>query len=429
MRIAVFSDMVRPNGAGVMALLAADLLDQAGHEVVVLGGAIHAGLEAQLQRDLAGAAAFTNDEAALDGSVSRLAHEALLEAFRGWFDAQLESYQPDILYIHNCGRVLSQLDVADLSRRLPVVLTMHDEWFSTDAHYTFRSRKDGAMVRTYEPIRSTHPLIHRYDHLFDVADRSGNLVVLAPSAWLADRARLVFPTLDIRHLPNAVDASLFDLQDRAEARARLGIATDRPIIGFVGNPTQERKGFAEFESAVQLLDSTGDSSPIRLVAGGPGSMTTGMAHALLDSGPIDRLMSVPKVVPPQVSIGGDGIVVSGLARSEMAAFYGAADVIVHPSIIDNLPTVPIEAGLCGTRCLATDVGGTRETIADIDDLFPADFSSADLAARIGTALDSASAETADDRNSRRDAQLGRFSVDEHVTALLGVLTELMAGAS
>jgi len=48
MRVAVISDMVRPNGAGVMALVGARLLAEAGHDVTVLAGAMSADLERQL---------------------------------------------------------------------------------------------------------------------------------------------------------------------------------------------------------------------------------------------------------------------------------------------------------------------------------------------------------------------------------------------
>ena len=104
--------------------------------------------------------------------------------------------------------------------------------------------------------------------------------------------------------------------------------------------------------------------------------------------------------------------------------YGAANVLVHPSRIDNLPTVPIEAGLTGTRCLASDVGGTSETIADTDDLFPADIAIEDLGGRVSTALDESWSETTDDRMARRVAQVDRFSVETHRSEIVAALEQL-----
>lgn len=405
-----------------MALLAADMLTNAGHDVAVFAGAMQADLTTQLQHQHSAAGAFTNDERALDGSVTATDHRAFVAAFRRWLANEVHSFGADVLYVHNCGRVLSQLDLADWSTKLPVVHTMHDEWFITDAHYTFAPELGAPPVRTFEPGRAESVLEHRYDHLFDVPDRAGNLTLVGPSAWLANRARSVYPSLAVEHLPNAVDTTMFDLQDRAESRSLLGLPDDRSIVLFVGNPTQSRKGFRAFEHAVRHATGPDGAPPLRLVAGGSGSVAVGNSAAHLSPGPITERLDVPDASPiGKVDIAGDGIVLSGLSRSLMPAVYGAADVLVHPSRIDNLPTVPIEAGLCGTRCLASDVGGTLETIADPADLFAVDMPAEHLGARISEALAAAADETVAIRGQRRARQLERFSVDMHQARLLALL--------
>lgn len=409
-----------------MALLGARLLAEAGHEVNVLGGAMSAGLERQLASQ-GGAASFTNDERALDGSVTESDHLAFRRAVQVWLEAELHEWVPDVLYVHNCGRILDQLDLADLSRRYPVVHTMHDEWFISDAHYTFRSPRDGGTVRTFEPGRSMNVLEHRYDHIFDVPGRVGSFVAVAPSAWLAGRTRRVFPTIDVRHVDNAVDSEFFSLQDRRNAREVLGLPHDRPIVLFVGSPTQERKGFSEYEGALRLVSRDG-SAPVRLIVGGSASaVTDGFAHAI-SPGPIADNLAKPALSPlGSIGVDGDALVISGLDRTLVPALYGAADVLVHPSVVDNLPTVPIEAGLCGTRCLASDVGGTRETIADTSDLFASDATPAAIAERIEDALHHADTETVDDRQRRRDAQVERFGVDRHRDMIVSILDDVVSG--
>ena len=429
MRFLVISDLVRPNGAGVMALLGADILTAAGHEVVIVAGAMDAALERALQKRHLAVASFTHDERSLDGSVTPSDHLAFLQAFRRWFDEQLSAWNADIAYVHNCGRILSQLDLADMSRRLPVVHTMHDEWFYTDAHYTYVPSPGAAVVRTFEPGRSEHVLEHRYDHLFDVPGRIGRFTAIAPSDWLADRARRVFPRLDVRHIPNAVDTALFDLQDRTSSRRTLGLPVDRDLVLFVGSPTQSRKGFDLFEQSMRTVP-TESSSPVRVVAGGSASMVSEPFASSVGPGPIADNLAIPANSPVgALGVDGDALVVSGLDRTLMPALYGAADVLVHPSIIDNLPTVPIEAGLCGTRCLASDVGGTRETIVDTDDLFDLHASVPSIGARIGAALDDAKNETIDDRQSRRDRQMSRFAIDTHRRQLLALFDEISTQVS
>jgi len=422
MRVAVISDLIRPNGAGVMALLAADILTGAGHEVAVLAGAMQARLCSQIDMSHAKAGAFTHDERSLDGSVTPTDHVAFVSAAQRWLRSQIDEFNPDVFYVHNCGRILSQLDLADLSTEKPVLHTMHDEWFISDAHYTFRPTSGEPAIRTFEPGRSESVLEHRYEHLFEIPGRAGNLTLVAPSEWLAERARAVFPTLTTEHLPNAVDTSLFELQDRESARARLGLPDDRAIALFVGNPTQPRKGFLAYEDALRHAVGPDGDSPLRLVIGGSASAAFGHARALLKPGPIvDHLNVDAASSVVRLDIGGDGIVLGGIDRALMPLLYGAADVMVHPSRIDNLPTVPIESALCGTRCFASDVGGTRETIADIADLFELDAESTELGNRLTDAFTAVADETVDDRTARRATAIDRHSIERHRTALLSLL--------
>ena len=424
MRIGVVADLIRANGAGVMALSAAEMLQTGGHEVVLLAGALDAELERHLASELGGAVSFTHDQAALANSVTEAEHRHLLGTFRRWFDAQLGQHELDALYVHNCGRVFDQLDLARLSRRLPVMHTMHDEWFYTDAHYTFTG-PTGEVIRTYEPRTGEEIISHDYSGLFDVPHHMGAFLGVGPSAWLTDRAKRVFPTLDFIHIPNAVDADRFPLQDRTSARKVLGLPEAWPIVMFVGNPTQVRKGFDLVEAGCQAMRQATGIDPIRLVVGGNGSVATAGLEAELDPGPLLEHLKMPTSNPLRdLGIEGRAIVVSDVDNSEMAALYGAANVVVHPSRIDNLPTVPIEAGLCGTHCLASDVGGTRETIAQVDDLFASNIDVAELGERIASALQSSEAETESDRVDRRDAQLGRFAVAHHLKGIVEALQSL-----
>ena len=386
------------------------MLIGAGHQVALLAGALDANLVSQADDRLLGVASFTNDQSTLANSVNPAEHAMFLRSFRRWFDTQVRDFELDALYVHNCGRVFDQRDLAELSHRLPVMHTMHDEWFYTDAHYTFATAT-GEIVRTYEPRHGEELIPHDYEALFELPAQMGTFLGIGPSGWLTDRARRVFPTLDFEHIANAVDGDQFSLQDRNEARAELGLPDDWPIVMFVGNPTQLRKGFDVVEAACRAVrDSTG-IDPVRLVVGGNGSVATGGLEAELGDGPLlDRLKRPTSNPLRDLGIEGPAVVVSDVDHTLMAALYGAANVLLHPSRIDNLPTVPIEAGLCGTRCLASDVGGTSETIAEVEDLFPSDVTAEDLSVRVSAAIEDSWSESTDDRIARRTAQADRFSI-------------------
>lgn len=424
MKVAVVADLIRANGAGVMARTAATLLTDAGHDVLLIAGALDPKLATDLRASLVEAAYFTQDLAALNGSVTELDHQSFRRSFRFWFDDQIDSFAPDVLYVHNCGRLFDQLDLAELSRSVPLAHAMHDEWFFTDAHYTFET-DDGLVERTYEPRDGEDHLAHRYEHLFEVPDAMGAFVGIGPSQWITERAQRVFPMLEFVNIPNAVDPYSFSLQDRGAAREVLGIPQEWPVVMFVGNPTQARKNFAVVEMACRAVRVETGTDPVRLVVGGAGSVATNGAGVQLGAGPLLEQLRRPTSNPLRdLGIEGPAVVLGDLNHALMPTIYGAANVLVHPSRIDNFPTVPIEAGLCGTRCLATDVGGTRETIADTRDLLPSGCSATELGSRIAVAIEQSATETAHERLARRQSQLDRFTAANHVEALTSTLRSI-----
>ncbi|MFN3599995.1 MAG: glycosyltransferase [Dietzia sp.] len=59
----------------------------------------------------------------------------------------------------------------------------------------------------------------------------------------------------------------------------------------------------------------------------------------------------------------ESVVFAGV-RTDMPAVYRAADVVLLPSLVENLPTVLIEAGAVGRPVVATTVGGIPEIVLD-----------------------------------------------------------------
>jgi len=146
-------------------------------------------------------------------------------------------------------------------------------------------------------------------------------------------------------LPNAVDDRFFDVSlSQDEARRRLGLPSDRPIIGVPGTlrPVKGQDFFLEALPAVVarvpnvLAAITGDGDPRYR----------------------DRLMGMV------ASAGLDSHVRFLGTVDDMPAFYRACDVICVPSRSEPFGRVAIEAMAAGTPVVATAVGGLAETIRD-----------------------------------------------------------------
>ena len=171
-----------------------------------------------------------------------------------------------------------------------------------------------------------------------------NLTIAAPSHWMAGLARRssLFADCRIEVIPTGVDLDRYRPGDRQAARARWGLPQDRLLIMFGAlSPTNDvRKGYRELQQALEFVARSPLASRVLAVVFGND------AH-LIEELPI-----------PAASLGrlkGD---------DALAAAYNCADVVVVPSLEDNLPNVALEAIACGTPVAAFDVCGMPEIVKD-----------------------------------------------------------------
>ena len=140
---------------------------------------------------------------------------------------------------------------------------------------------------------------------------------------------------------NGVDLARFhpDAARGAEAlRDEAGISADAHVMLFVGSGF-ERKGLA---TAIDALARLPDD--VRLVVIGKGDRTAYEARA-------ERLGATKRVV----WLG---------ARRDVERWYGAADVVVLPTIYEPFGNVHLEALACGVPIVTTSRAGGAEIVAE-----------------------------------------------------------------
>lgn len=125
--------------------------------------------------------------------------------------------------------------------------------------------------------------------------------------------------------------------ERTARRAALGASDDTVLVVAVGVLRPE-KGHADLAAAVARLPR---DLPVRVVVAGDGP-----ERARLDAlaGPL-----------------GDRFALLG-RRDDVPALLEAADLVVHPSTADALPTALLEAAAAGRPVVATSVGGIPEIV-------------------------------------------------------------------
>jgi glycosyltransferase involved in cell wall biosynthesis len=170
----------------------------------------------------------------------------------------------------------------------------------------------------------------------------------------------------VHTIVNGFNTNIFRVQDRAKARAVLGVPADVRLIIYVGRFV-EAKGMRELITAFRQLSSADDS--LRLALVGDGVMRDELATLVAGTEFADRVL-MPGGQPPE----------------QVAQWIAAADVLTLPSWSEGYPNVVVEAIACGRPVVATDVGGTREIVQPSNGiLIPARDPKA-LADALGTAL-------------------------------------------
>jgi putative colanic acid biosynthesis glycosyltransferase len=243
----------------------------------------------------------------------------------------------DVVHLHNLhGYYLDYPQLLDGLRGKPIVWTWHDMW-----PITGRCGFSLECMRWHSECASCSRLGYYPAAWIDWAARdfkvrserlvaSTNLSIVTPSRWLAELglARGYSPAR-ISVIPNPVDLGHFRLGHKSEARTRLGLPDQAPLLLFVAAQCDDpRKGFDDFCAVVARLGVHG-------IAVGRSSR---------------RSTRLVDVVGPVHS------------RATLADYYSAADALVVPSSSDNYPNTTIEAQACGTPAFVYRTGGLPEQV-------------------------------------------------------------------
>jgi glycosyltransferase involved in cell wall biosynthesis len=260
------------------------------------------------------------------------------------FDRYLNTFDAQVLHLHWVQDEFISVEAIGRLRK-PLVWTLHDSWpFCGSEHHP-----DGADDRRFRQgyRADNRPIDHGgcdLDRWTWCRKRRAwsrllpRLQLVAPSRWMAEQvaSSALFSGVPCHVIPNAVPDAFRPLP-RHLARELLGWPQHKPLLlfGAISGTSDFNKGFDLLQAALNGLSGL-ESSPLVVVLGSQ-LAPSGLNWPVL---PVARLHD-------DVSL---------------ALAYSAADVVIVPSRLDNLPQIATEAQACGTPVVAFRQGGMVDAV-------------------------------------------------------------------
>ncbi|WP_037373869.1 glycosyltransferase [Salinimicrobium xinjiangense] len=248
--------------------------------------------------------------------------------------------EADIINLHWVAQFLDFKSFFKKNKK-PVVWTLHDmNPISGGEHYEeefYGINDSGLPLKRKYSEEELRVINKNVEYKKKVVSLVENLTLVAPSKWLAEKARKseIFKGRPVYHIPYGLDQDIFSPKDKIASRNKLNIPLNKKVILFVADSIKNnRKGFIFLIKALTKLNR----ADVVLCAVGSHSET---------------LLDLNYIALGEIQ-----------DEKEMSYAYSAADVFVIPSLMDNLPNTVLESIMCGTPVVGFPVGGIPEIIEE-----------------------------------------------------------------
>lgn len=257
----------------------------------------------------------------------------------------LQNKQADLINMHWISReTISWKEIAALNK--PLVWTMHDMWAMTGGcHYTYGCEKYKTHCGDCPQLQSNKLKDTSYK-IFEKKIKylkNKEITILASSKWLYDcfKSSALFKDFPIYQIPNPINIEIFKPIEKNIAKNILNLSLSKKAILFMAfsATTDERKGFQFIPEMIKDLEKKYSADEIEFIVVGDSENTSNLTTKF-------------------------DIRFLGTVSDDwtLAIIYSACEVLIAPSMQENLSNAVMESLSCGTPVVAFDIGGMPDMI-------------------------------------------------------------------
>lgn len=256
----------------------------------------------------------------------------------------IRSFEFDILHLNF---IVNQFfDIRELrSIHKPIIWTLHDCWpFTGICHYFYgcnhytKSCGNCPMLHSSNPKDFTYKILIKKQRIYNIC----KMHFVAPSNWMLHCAEksILLQKFQITNIPYVIDTKIYKTTYKTEAKLPLGLSEGIHYVlyGAMNALFDSRKGFHLLLDALKYIRQKNIAKIELLIFGAEND------NSIIDVGYPVHFM--------------------GIIRDEeyLIQIYNASDVLVVPSIEENLANAIIESLACGTPVVGFDIGGNSDMI-------------------------------------------------------------------
>ena len=260
---------------------------------------------------------------------------------------RINEINPDIVHLHwICGGMMTIEDIGKI--KSPIVWSLHDNWaFTGGCHIMWECEKYKETCEACPRLGSdkkndlSYKVFQRKQKTF--ASKK-DITIVGLSKWLNECSKSSTLLKDKNHinLPNPIDTNIFKPFDKDKSRELWSLPKDKKLVlfGAMSATSDINKGFKELSDALSKLEKTDD---VEFVVFGS---------------------SKPQNAP---NLGFKTHYLGSLHDDvSLVTLYSSVDVMIVPSLQENLSNAIMESLSCGTPVVGFDVGGNSDMIEHKD---------------------------------------------------------------